>query len=367
MTRVYNFSAGPSVMPLPVLEKIQSEMIEHGKSGQSVLEMSHRSKEYIAIWDQMEKDLRDILDVPAHFKILNLQGGATLQFAAIPLNLLGSADDSADYLVTGQWSDRAIKECAKYGKASTVCTGKASNFTSIPDPSTWKLNQQAKYVHYCDNETVHGVEFSYTPVVGDVPLVADMSSNFMSRPIDFSKHAVIYAGAQKNLGPAGNTVVFVDEKYLGKAELPICPTYCSWKTAADAGSMYNTPSCFAVYAMGVYLQHTKQAGGVAHWEEQAKLKSRMLYDSISSSDGFYTCPVDKSCRSRMNVPFQIKGGDEALEKKFLALSTSRKLVNLAGHRSVGGLRASLYNGMSLEGVKELVDFMKDFQQEQGQQ
>ena len=351
-------------MPLPVLEKIQSEMIEHGNSGQSVLEMSHRSKEYIAIWDQMEKDLRDILNVPSHYKILNLQGGATLQFASIPLNLLGSSDAACDYLVTGQWSDRAAKEGAKYGKQSTVCSGKSTNFTAIPDVSTWKLNPQAKYVHYCDNETVHGVEFSHTPVVGEVPLIADMSSNFMSRPIDFSKHAVIYAGAQKNLGPAGNTVVFVDEKFLGKDELAICPTYCSWKTAAEAGSMYNTPSCFAVYSMGVYLQHTKQLGGVAHWEEQAKLKSRMLYDAIDSSDGFYTFPVAKSCRSRMNVPFQIKGGDEALEKKFLAAAPSRKLVNLAGHRSVGGLRASLYNGMTLEGVQALVDFMKDFQQEQ---
>jgi len=350
---------------MPVLEKIQSEMIEHGKSGQSVLEMSHRSKEYIAIWDQMEKDLRDILNVPSHFKILNLQGGATLQFAAIPLNLLGSSNGAGDYLVTGQWSDRAIKECAKYGQIGTVCSGKGTNFTSIPDEATWKFNPEAKYVHYCDNETVHGVEFARTPAVA-APLVADMSSNFMSREIDFSKHAVIYAGAQKNLGPAGNTVVFVDEKFIGKAELPICPTYCSWKTAADAGSMYNTPACFAVYAMGVYLQHTKELGGLAHWEDLARIKSEMLYKAVDSSDGFYTCPVAKSCRSRMNVPFQIKGGDEALEKKFLALGITRKLVNLAGHRSVGGLRASLYNGMSLEGVMELVDFMKDFQEEQAQ-
>ena len=361
--RVWNFSAGPSAMPLEVLEKIQREMICHGSSGQSVLEMSHRSKEFIAIWDKAEKDLRDILGVPGHFKVLNLQGGATLQFASIPLNMLGGGGSvNCDYLVTGAWSEKAAKEAAKYGMPSEVCNGKKSNFTSVPAVETWKFDNDARYTHYCDNETVHGVEFSAVPE-SPSPLVADMSSNFMSRSISFEKHSVVYAGIQKNLGPAGNTIVLIDEKFLGKNELSICPTYCSWKTAADAGSMYNTPACFSVYAMGVYLEHTKSKGGLHHWEQLAKHKSTLLYDAIDHSDGFFTGPVAKDSRSRMNVPFQIRKGDEALEKRFLDQASKRGLINLAGHRSVGGIRASLYNGMPLEGVHALVDFMKDFQQE----
>ena len=361
--RVWNFSAGPSIMPVEVLEKIQRELVLYGNTGQSVLEMSHRSKEYVAIWDKAEKDLRDILGIPGHFKVLNLQGGATLQFAAIPLNMLGNGSTDCDYLVTGAWSEKAAQEGAKYGHANIACNGKSSKFTSIPDPSTWKLNPSARFTHYCDNETVHGVEYNYTPMVENI-LVADMSSNFMSRSIDFSTHGVVYAGAQKNLGPAGNTVVIVDDKLLGKSEMPIIPTYCSWKTSADAAGMYNTPACFSVYAMGVYLDYTKSKGGVAYWEDQAEKKSQMLYGAIDQSDGFYTGPVSKECRSRMNVPFQIKGGHEVLEKKFLEQAGKRKLINLAGHRSVGGIRASLYNGMTLEGVQTLVDFMRDFQQEQ---
>lgn len=358
--RVYNFSAGPSMMPLEVLETVKSEMVNYQKSGMSVMEMSHRSKEFMAIATTAEKDLRDILGVPDDYKVVFNQGGATLQFSSVPLNMLGG-NPKADYLVTGQWSEKAMKECAKYGAGSAVCNTKATKFTTIPKPSEWKLDPEAAYVHYCDNETVNGVEFSYTPDVGDVPLVADMSSNFMSRPIDVSKHAYIYAGLQKNLGPAGIAAGIIHPAFAsGKKELPICPTYCSWKITADNGSMYNTPACFTLYVMGEYLKYTKKVGGVAHWEEQSAKKSGMLYGAIDDSDGFYQCPVEAGARSRMNVPFTIMGGNDALEKKFLEGAKKEKLYTLAGHRSVGGCRASLYNGMPAEGVAALCDFMKLF-------
>ena len=358
--RVYNFSAGPSMMPVEVLESVQRDMLNYQGSGMSVMEMSHRGKEFVGIANEAEKNLRELLDVPADYKVLFVQGGATLQFSAIPLNMLG-AKGKADYLVTGQWGDKAQKECDKYGKGNVVCNTKASKYTSITKPEEWKLDPEAAYVHYCDNETVNGVEFGFTPEVGDVPLVADMSSNFMSRKIDVSKHACIYAGLQKNVGPAGMAVNIVRPDFAdGSKESAICPTYCSWKTTADADSMYNTPACFTMYVMGEYLKYTKQKGGVAHWEEVSARKSGLVYDTIDGSDGFYACPVDKDARSRMNVPFTIGGGDEALEKKFLEEAKKVKLFTLAGHRSVGGCRASLYNGMPVEGVQCLADFMKSF-------
>eukprot|EP00930_Biecheleria_cincta_P049284 TRINITY_DN3450_c0_g1_i8.p1 TRINITY_DN3450_c0_g1~~TRINITY_DN3450_c0_g1_i8.p1 ORF type:complete len:369 (+),score=96.99 TRINITY_DN3450_c0_g1_i8:70-1176(+) len=361
--RVYNFSAGPSVMPLEVLEEVQKELVNYKGSGMSVMEMSHRSKEFMTIASEAEKDLRDIFGVPSDYKVLMNQGGATLQFASIPLNMLGT-EGKADYLVTGQWSEKAAKECNKYGTGQVACNTKASKFTTIPGKSEWKLDPEAAYVHYCDNETVNGVEFSYTPDVGNVPLVADMSSNFCSRAIDVSKHAYIYAGIQKNLGPAGMAVGFVHPSYAGgEHELKICPTYMSFKTTADNGSMYNTPACFTMYVMGEYLKYTKQKGGLAYWAEQSDKKSTMLYSCIDGSDGFYCCPVEKSSRSRMNVPFTIKGGNEELEKKFLDGAKKEKLYTLAGHRSVGGCRASLYNGMPIEGVEKLTSFMKSFMDE----
>jgi len=361
--RVYNFSAGPSQMPLEVLESAQKNLINFEGSGMSVMEMSHRSKEFVQIAKEAEKDLRDILDVPAEYKVFFQQGGATLQFAALPLNMLGTKL-KADYAVTGQWGDKAQKECMKYGTGNTVCNTKASKFTTIPKQEEWTLDPDAAYLHYCDNETVNGVEFAFTPDAGAVPLVADMSSNFVSRRIDVRKHACIYAGVQKNLGPSGMSVNIVrDDVASGANELKICPTYTSWKTCADAESMYNTPACFTIYMMGLYLKHTKQVGGVAHWEEQSAKKSGLIYDIMDGSDGFYTGPVEKSCRSRMNVPFQIMGGDEALEKKFLEDAKKVKLFTLAGHRSVGGLRASLYNGMPMEGVETLGSFMKSFMDE----
>merc|ERR1711988_1251676 len=359
-SRVYNFSAGPSVMPLEVLEEVQKETVNYKGCGMSVMEMSHRSKEFMAIASEAEKDLRDIFGVPSDYKVLMNQGGATLQFASIPLNMLGKKG-KADYLVTGQWGEKAAKECNKYGTGQIACNTKSTKFTTIPAKSEWKLDPEAAYVHYCMNETVNGVEFSYTPDVGDVPLVADMSSDFVSKPIEVRKHAAIYAGAQKNLGPAGICVNIISpEVASGANELKICPTYCSWKTVADNESMHNTPACFSLYCIGEYLKYTKKVGGVAHWAELSDKKSGMIYDIIDGSDGFYACPVEKASRSRMNVPFTIMGGNEALEKKFLEEAKKVKLFTLAGHRSVGGCRASLYNGMPVEGVEALTAFMKIF-------
>jgi len=346
-----------------VLEEVQKEMVNHKGSGMSVMEMSHRSKQFVAIADAAEKDLRDILSVPDEYKVCFFQGGATLQFAAVPLNMLG-AKTKADYLITGQWGEKACKEAAKYCISQASCNTKSSKFTTITDPSEWKLDPEAAYVHYCMNETVNGVEFKSTPDVGEVPLVADMSSNFMSRPIEVKKHAAIYAGLQKNVGPAGMAVSIIRDDFAkGTNELKICPTYCSWKTCAENQSMYNTPACFTIYVMGEYLKYTKKIGGIAKWDEIADKKSGMIYDIIDGSDGFYTAPVDKACRSRMNVPFIINGDDEALTKKFLADAQKVKLFTLAGHRSVGGCRASLYNGMPMEGADTLAKFMKDFQTE----
>jgi len=364
--RVYNFSAGPSMMPLEVLEEMQREMVNYKGSGMSVMEMSHRSKEFMQIASEAEKNLRDIFGVPDDYKVILSQGGATLQFSSVPLNMLGTKG-KADYLITGQWGEKAHKECAKYGTAQVACNTKPTKFTSIPAKSDWKLDPEAAYVHYCANETVNGVEFNYTPDVGSVPLVADMSSNFCSKPIEVSKHAYIYAGIQKNLGPSGMAVGFVHPEFAtGKHMLKICPTYCDFKITADNASMYNTPACFTIYAMGEYLKYTKKVGGVAHWAEMSAKKSTLLYDAIDGSDGFYRCPIEKDARSRMNIPFTIMGGNEELEKKFLDLAKKEKLYTLAGHRSVGGCRASLYNGMPMEGVEKLCSFMQSFKDENRQ-
>eukprot|EP00933_Yihiella_yeosuensis_P016183 TRINITY_DN1391_c0_g1_i1.p1 TRINITY_DN1391_c0_g1~~TRINITY_DN1391_c0_g1_i1.p1 ORF type:complete len:370 (-),score=105.98 TRINITY_DN1391_c0_g1_i1:328-1437(-) len=365
--RVYNFSAGPSMMPVEVLQELQNDMVNYKGCGMSVMEMSHRGKDFMAIASEAEKNMRDIFNVPSDYKVILNQGGATLQFSSIPMNLLGGAKTKADYLVTGQWGEKAHKECGKYGTGQLACNTKPSKFTTIPDKSEWKLDPEAAYVHYCANETVNGVEFKSTPDVGDVPLIADMSSNFCSKPIEVSKHAYIYAGLQKNLGPAGICVGFVRPDFAdGSKEMKICPTYCSWKIQASNDSMYNTPACYTLYAMGEYLKYTKKVGGIAHWDELSNKKSTLLYDAIDGSDGFYNCPVDKACRSRINVPFTINGGDEAMEKKFMEEAKKLKLYTLAGHRSVGGCRASIYNGMPLEGVSILADFMKSFQTENRQ-
>jgi phosphoserine aminotransferase len=361
--RVYNFSAGPSMMPVEVLKSVQDQMLNYKGSGMSVMEMSHRGKEFVQIAKEAEANLRDVLSVPADYKVFYQQGGATLQFSAVPLNLLGSKT-KADYLVTGQWGDKPQKEAAKYCVSQIACDTKSSKYTMIPAASDWKLDPEAAYVHYCMNETVNGVEFKSTPDVGGVPLVADMSSNFLSRPVEISKHAAIYAGLQKNAGPAGMAVNIVNPAFCdGSRELKINPVYTSWKTCADADSMYNTPACFTIYVMGEYLKYTKAKGGIAYWDEISEKKSTMLYDIIDGSDGFYKAPVDKACRSRMNVPFTIKGDDADLTKKFLEDAKKVKLYTLAGHRSVGGCRASIYNGMPMEGVEKLAEFMKSFMDE----
>lgn len=361
--RVVNFSAGPCCLPLEVLTEARDDMLNWKGSGMSVMEMSHRSKEYESIIQQAEKDLREILQIPDNFKVLFLQGGATAQFAAVPLNLLGENGAAADFLVTGQWGEKAVDECKKWGKPSTVANGKPGKFTSIPPVSEWKTNPEAAFFHYTANETVNGVEFTDVPDV-KAPLVVDHSSNFMSKPIDFSKFACVYAGAQKNIGPAGVTIVIVREDILAKGSLDVCPTAFDWKTYAKADSMYNTPPCYAIYIMGLYLQYVKKHGGLAAFDKLAEDRSTLLYDAIDNSNGFYSCPVDKSCRSRMNCPFVIKGDDAALTKQFLAEAKAAGLTTLAGHRTVGGIRASLYNAMPLEGVAKLASFMRKFQAKQ---
>lgn len=361
--RVYNFSAGPSQMPVEVLQTVQENMLNHEGCGMSVMEMSHRGKEFVKIANEAEANLRELLDVPADYKVLFVQGGATLQFSAIPLNMLG-AKGKADYVVTGQWGDKAQAECNKYGTGQVVCSTKASKYTNVPTQDQWKMDPEAAYIHYCDNETVNGVEFGFTPDVGDVPLVADMSSNFMSRRVDVRKHACIYAGLQKNVGPSGMAVNIVRPDFAdGSKESALCPTYCSWKTTAAADSMYNTPACFTIYVMGEYLKYTKAKGGIPYWDEISTKKSSLLYDTIDGSDGFYKAPVEKSARSRMNVPFTILGDDADITKKFLEEAKKLKLYTLAGHRAVGGIRASIYNGMPVEGVEKLADFMKSFMDE----
>jgi len=304
--------------------------------------------------------MRELLSIPKNFKVLFLQGGATTQFASVPLNLLGKAENQADYIVTGQWGEKAVIECNKYGKGNVAVNTKASKFTTIPPESEWKLSAESVYVHYTANETVNGVEFKTVPDAKGKLLVCDASSNFMSQPIDWEKHACVYAGAQKNVGPAGNCVVIVREDLLGSA-MPHCPTALDWKVFADSGSMYNTPACYPIYMMGLFLKYMKSVGGVAHFDKLAEQRSTLFFDCINSSGGFYKCPVDPACRSRVNIPFVIKDDDPALTKKFLAAAEAESCAALAGHRSVGGCRASLYNAMPIEGVAKLAQLMKKFQ------
>ncbi|KAI9536956.1 Phosphoserine aminotransferase [Dissostichus eleginoides] len=305
-----------------------------------------------------------MVTIPDNYKVLFLQGGGSGQFSAVPLNLIGLKEDTcADYLVTGTWSEKAAKEAEKYGKVNIVHP-KLDSYTKIPDPSSWTLNPSASYVYYCCNETVHGVEYNFTPETNGVTLVSDMSSNFLSRPVDVSKFGLIFAGAQKNVGCAGVTVVIVRENLLGHA-LNDCPIVLDYKVQADMNSLYNTPPCFSIYIMGLVLEWIKNNGGSAAMEALNKQKSSMIYDIINASNGFYECPVDETCRSRMNVPFHIgsKEGDEGLEKEFLAGASKRGMISLKGHRSVGGIRASLYNAVTLEDAEALGTYMKVFMKE----
>lgn len=351
------------MLPLEVLEIAQRELINYSGTGMSVMEMSHRSKPFETLHNKAIGDLRQLLNIPANYKILLMQGGASLQFACIPFNLLREKT-TASYLVTGAWSEKAFQEAGKYCQPEMVANGKSTNFTTVPDVSTWTVNPDSAYFHYCANETIHGLEFDLTPEmlekIGNVPIVADMSSNFLSKPIDVAKHAVVYAGAQKNAGPAGVTIVIVREDFLGHS-LKITPTMCDWKTASDNNSLYNTPPCYTIYMCGLYFDYMLRNGGLSAFQSTAIEKSNLIYEVISASSGFYSSPVDERYRSKMNIPFLIKGGDQALEKKFLAEAEKVHLSTLAGHRSVGGLRASVYNGMPLDGARALAQFMRDFQ------
>jgi len=360
MPRVFNFSAGPAMLPEAVLEQAKEEMLDWQGSGMCVMEMSHRSEAYLSITQQASTDLRELLKIPENYKILFLQGGASLQFAMVPLNLLRGSNQ-ADYLNTGLWSEKAIAEAKKYCQVNVAADSKPNKYTTVPPRNTWKCNPLAAYLHYTPNETINGVEFHTIPDV-DVPLVADLSSTLLSRPIDVSRYALIYAGAQKNIGPAGLTIVIVRDDLLDMV-IPGTPTMLVYKTHVDNDSMYNTPATYAWYIAGLVFKWLKEQGGLEAMGQRNQRKAQMLYETIDHSENFYKNPVAPPYRSWMNVPFTLK--HEELEKPFLTEAKAAGLVTLAGHRSVGGLRASIYNAMPEAGVTTLVDFMNDFAKRNG--
>ncbi|MCX7892944.1 MAG: 3-phosphoserine/phosphohydroxythreonine transaminase [Burkholderiales bacterium] len=360
MTRIFNFSAGPAVLPEPVLRQAAEEMLDWHGAGMSVMEMSHRGKEFIAIAEAAEADLRELLGIPADYRVLFLQGGATLQFAMVPINLLGGRK-RADYVNTGEWSKKAIKEAKNFAEVNVAATAEDANFTYVPEQSAWKLDPQAAYVHICSNETIGGVEFHWVPDTGAVPLVADMSSDILSRPVDVTKFGLIYAGAQKNIGPAGLTIVIVRDDLLGRAPKGTAGML-DYKVHADAQSMSNTPPTYAIYIAGLVFKWLKAAGGLAAIAEKNRAKAKLLYDLLDAS-AFFRSPVRNCDRSLMNVPFTLR--DERLDEAFLKGAKERGMVQLKGHRSVGGMRASIYNAMPIEGVRCLVDYMKEFEAKHG--
>jgi phosphoserine aminotransferase len=360
MARVFNFSAGPAVLPEPVLQQAAAEMLDWHGSGMSVMEMSHRGKEFIAIHAQAEADLRELMAIPKHYKVLFLQGGASAQFAVVPMNLL-RGKTKADYVNTGQWSKKAISDAKKYCKVNVAASSEADNYTRAPKQSEWKLDPDAAYVHITTNETIGGVEFHWVPDTGDVPLVADMSSHILSRPMDVSRYGLIYAGAQKNIGPAGLTIVIVRDDLLGQA-LPVTPTVFDYKVQAENDSMSNTPATYGIYMAGLVFQWLKKQGGLAKMEQVNRAKAALLYDYLDQTE-FYHSPVAKDDRSLMNIPFTLRNAD--LDKAFIQETEAAGLTQLKGHRSVGGMRASIYNAMPLEGVQALVQFMKEFERKHG--
>ena len=359
MIRPFNFSAGPAALPEAVLQQAQAELLDWQGTGMSVMEMSHRSTGFTAIATQAEADLRELLAIPDEYKLLFLQGGATSQFAMVPMNLL-RGKRQADYVNTGIWSKKAIAEAKRYCRINIVASSESQGYTTIPDYDDWQCDSSSAYLHYTPNETIGGLEFHTIPSV-NVPLVADMSSTILSRPIDVSRFAVIYAGAQKNIGPAGLTLVIVHQALLGET-LADTPSLFSYKIQADAGSMSNTPPTFAWYMAGLVFQWLKQQGGLAAMAERNQRKAELLYAGIDDS-GFYNNPIDPACRSWMNVPFTL--ADAALNKVFLTEAAESGLLNLGGHRSVGGMRASIYNAMPEQGVQTLVEFMGDFARRYG--
>ena len=360
MSRVYNFSAGPAMLPSTVLAQAQQEMLDWHSSGMSVMEMSHRGKEFMSIATQAEADLRELMKIPDNYKVLFLQGGASTQFAMIPMNLTQGQQQAA-YLVTGSWSKKAVTEAKKLCQVSVLANTEGDKYTSVPTQAELAINSDFAYVHYTPNETIQGVEFPYIPDCGDVPLIADMSSTILSRPVDVSRFGLIYAGAQKNIGPAGLTLVIIRDDLLERCSDQL-PSMFNYKVFAEADSMYNTPPTYAWYLAGLVFQWLKAQGGLEGMAKRNQAKARALYDAIDQSE-FYSNPVNPDARSWMNVPFILK--DAELDATFLEQAKAKGLTTLKGHRSVGGMRASIYNAMPQEGVDALVAFMKDFAQQHG--
>jgi phosphoserine aminotransferase len=362
MQRPYNFSAGPAIIAPEVLQQAAGEMLDWHGSGMGVMEMSHRGKEFISIYEQAQADLRELLAVPKNFQILFIQGGGLAENAIVPLNL--SRGGTVDFVLTGTWSQKSIKEARKYCKANVAATDEANGFTRLPAPASWQLSLDASYVHLCSNETIHGIEFHELPDLkalgSKAPLVIDFSSQVASRPVDWSRVGLAFGGAQKNIGPAGLTLVIVREDLLGHA-LPACPSAFDYKTVADNQSMFNTPPTYAIYMAGLIFQWLKKLGGVPAIEARNIAKAKLLYDAIDNSQ-FYVNRVDPACRSRMNVPFFLR--DESRNEAFLAGAKAAGLLQLKGHKSVGGMRASIYNAMPLEGVQALVAYMREFERTQ---
>jgi len=364
MTRPYNFSAGPAAMPEEVLTQAAAEMLDWHGSGMGVMEMSHRGKEFGQIYEEAEADLRELLAVPAHFKLLFMQGGGLAENAIVPLNL--SRGETADFVVTGSWSQKSAQEARRYCTANVAASTESSGFTALADPATWQLSAKPAYVHICSNETINGVEYHTLPDLRslgcDAPLVIDFSSHVASRPLDWSRVGLAFGGAQKNLGPAGLTLVVVRDDLLDRA-LPICPSAFNYKTVATNASMFNTPPTYSMYVAGLVFKWLKAQGGIDAIEARNIAKARLLYNAIDTS-ALYVNKVEKHCRSRMNVPFYLR--DESLNDAFLSGARDRRLLQLKGHKSVGGMRASLYNAMPLEGVQALVDYLREFEAQHAQ-
>ena len=360
MTRVFNFSAGPAALPEPVLRQAANEMLDWHGSGMSVMEMSHRGKEFMGIHAEAQTLLRELLDVPANYKLLFMQGGAIAENAIVPMNMLrGRA--SADYIHTGAWSKRSIEEARKYARVNVAASSEDSGFMHVPRRETWQLDPNAAYVHICANETIGGVEYHFTPDVGNVPLVADVSSNILSRPLDVSKFGLIYGGAQKNIGPAGLTIVLVRDDLIGQAS-PVTPSAFDYGIQAEHDSMLNTPPTYAIYIAGLVFKWLKAQGGLAAMEQRNRAKAALLYDYLDATE-FYSNPVARADRSLMNVPFKLH--DAALDAAFLDGAKARSMLQLKGHRLIGGMRASIYNAMPIEGVRALVAYMKEFEARHG--
>ena len=358
VSRVYNFSAGPAVLPEEVLKEAQAEMLDYNGTGMSVMEMSHRSKAFDQIIQEAEKDLRDLMHIPDNYKVLFLQGGASLQFAMIPMNLM--KNKVADYIVTGQWAKKAWLEAQKYGKANKIATSEDKTFSYIPDCSDLPISEDADYVYICENNTIYGTKFKTLPNTKGKDLVADVSSCFLSEPVDVSKYAIIYGGVQKNIGPAGMVIAIVREDLITDDVLPGTPTMMKYKTHADANSLYNTPNCYCIYICGKVFKWLKKQGGLEAMKERNEKKAKILYDYLDESK-LFKGTVEKASRSLMNVPFVT--GDPDLDAKFVKEAKEAGLENLKGHRTVGGMRASIYNAMPIEGVEKLVEFMKKFEKE----